>query len=192
MNLQGKYNFYAGSICAVLFFVCASAYSAYNPCIERPQFLNPKFALPEFAKAQFEKPKMEIPPPIEKPIVVQDPFVKPVFERPNFVLPKFQDCAAIKQRKTALEQALADYPKNPSQVEGIANHANDKINAPANNPGRSADVKSNPNEFYFYKPTTVNQQSGSSVDECCGAQIKGQINNSAPNQVVSVKKLDIR
>jgi len=127
---------------------------------------------------------MEIPPPIEKKIIVQDPYVKPVFERPMFVLPKFQDCAAIKEKKTPFEKALIDFPGSPKSA-AIATESNKKGGVTAIN-SKTSETKSNPNEFYFYKIPANN------TDDCCGAQTDNQVKDSAPNQVVSAKKIEIR
>ncbi|MGC8744516.1 MAG: hypothetical protein ACP5T0_11620 [Verrucomicrobiia bacterium] len=127
---------------------------------------------------------MELPPPIEKKIIVQDPYVKPVFERPMFELPKFQDCAAIKEKKTPFEKALIDFSGNPKSA-AIANESNKKEGVTAGN-SKTTEIKSNPNEFYFYKIPANN------TEDCCGAQIDTQIKDLAPNQVVSVKKVEIR
>lgn len=163
---------------------CQSA--SYNPCIERPKFVNPSFARPQFAKPEFEKPKIE-EPPLEKPNVVSDDFVKPEFVRPVFELPKFQDCAAIKAKKSAFEQALIDYPQKP-----VADLSKSKENSVVNKEEKSeTPAQTNPNSFYFYKPPATAK--GKIDEDCCGAVIQKQLDKTnTQQQVVAVKKLEIR
>ncbi len=169
------------AIIALSVLASINVYSAYSPCIDRPQYLRPKFSLPQFIKPDFEKTKFE-KKVIEKPIIAVDDFVKPNFERPSFVLPKFQDCAAMKEKKTPLEKALIDH-----QQKSSANAANQtEKNIINTSQTVNETTEQNPNAHFFYKPTPV--KSENKEEDCCGAVAEKKIKNDTASQIVTSHK----
>ncbi len=169
------------AIIALSVLASINVYSAYNPCIERPQYLKPKFSSPQFIKPDFEKTKFE-KKVIEKPIIAVDDFVKPNFDRPSFVLPKFQDCAAMKERKTPVEKALIDHQRKP--LANMADQTGKNDVSKSQTVNKTTDQ--NANSHFFYKPTTV--KSDNKEEDCCGMVTEKQVKSDTTLQVVTSHK----
>jgi hypothetical protein len=180
MTMSGKNILRA--IIALSVLASINVYSAYNPCIERPQYLRPKFSPPQFIKPDFEKTKFE-KTVIEKPIIAVDDFLKPNFVRPSFVLPKYQDCAAMKEKKTPLEKALRDHQQK--QMAGLVDQTrNNDVNTSQT---VNKTTEQNANSHFFYKPTPV--KSENKEEDCCGAVVtEKQVKSDASLQVVTSHK----
>jgi len=177
------------NILRILFalFILANinVYSAYNPCIDRPEFLRPKFLRSEFNRPDFEKAKYD-KPVLEKPVAVKDDFIRPNFIKPSFILPKFQDCVAMKEKKIPLEKTLikgqqTSFVSATNQTEKFVGNNSKEVNKIS---------EPNPNSFFFYKPPDV--KSENKEEDCCGVVEEKQIKNDESSQVVTSRINELR
>jgi len=170
---------------ALSIFANINVYSAYNPCIDRPQYLTPQFLLPKFSDPDFEKVKFE-KQIIETNNIVWDDYVKPDYIKPSFVLPRFQDCFAMQERKTAHEKVLIEVQQKPTlgatnqNEKFVVNTAKESIKT----------SESNPNSFFFYKPPEA--KSENTKEDCCGVVGEKDIKDEGSQVVTSRRISDLR